>query len=214
MHKKPVNTVTGIILYKNEKEFIKRAVDHIYPHVDQLILCDDMSTDKSYDIVSDVLDLERKILRMRIPATFSNTAGFGDKKNFPMVWAKHQWILYLDADEVIEHEFWKNLPELISDPSLEAVALPRRNYIDGVLNRDAYPDHQFRLFRSYCRYIFSVHEELVGYNSQRGLHLSEEGYHIIHRKSSKRQAKQDKLYKSISKVKSQFLRPDGLTEVD
>ncbi len=202
---KELNSVTGIITYRNEKEFLKNSIDNIYPHVNQLILCDDQSLDNSYNIAISYPDPDKKILNIKIPLTISQVAGFGDKKNFSMVFVKNNWTLILDADEIIEDQFYKELPDMINDKKVEAYGLPRKNYINGIQTK-IYPDHQIRLTRSYCRYILPVHEQIVGYEHKNRLYLTGSGYHIIHKKSSQRQIVQINHYKNIKNNYKQFLK--------
>ena len=213
---KRTKNLTSVTLYKNEEEFIKKTIDHIYPHVDNLILCDDNSIDNSYSICKEYNDPDKKILNLKLPKVISDTWNIVDKKNFMLAFVDTWWILVLDADEYIEDSFYKDLPAMLADKSYDVYGIPRKNYIDGewIKTRETiagvldatYPDYQLRLFRARCRYCGSVHEEIVGFEHKRRLYLSENGPHMIHDKTSQRQRLQDKRYDELAKRKIQFTK--------
>ena len=208
--------LTSVTLYKNEEEFIKKTIDHIYPHVDNLILCDDDSNDQSYTICKNYDDPDKKILNLKLPKVISDTWNIVDKKNFMLAFVDTWWVLVLDADEYIEDAFYKELPNMMADRDWDVYGIPRKNYIDGewiktrkdiagVLEA-TYPDYQLRLFRARMRYCGSVHEDIVGHQNERCLYLSKEGPHIIHDKTSQRQKLQDKRYDELAKRKIHFTK--------
>ena len=208
--------LTSVTLYKNEEELIKKTINHIYPHVDNIILCDDNSNDSSYTICKNYVDFDRKILNLKLPKVISDTWNIVDKKNFMLAFVNTWWTLVLDADEYIEDGFYKELPNMMNDKKYDVYGIPRKNYIDGewiktrktvagVLDA-TYPDYQLRLFRARCRYCGSVHEEIVGFEHKRRLYLSENGPHMIHDKTSQKQKLQDKRYDELAKRKLQFTK--------
>ncbi len=203
--------VSGVILYRDEKDFILNAIDNIYPHVDELILVDDCSMDGSTSLVAEHLPSlnggNRKCRQIMLPTQLSSAWGFGDKKNFGLAMVKHPWTLVLDADETIEDEFYKDIGDMICDSRVEVYGLPRKNYINGKWETIAYPDFQYRLFRSFCRYTQAVHEEITGQRGDMVKQLSGDGFHIIHKKTSERQLRQDRLYRELRVRLKHMVRP-------
>ena len=94
--------LTGVILYRDEQEYLPKVIENIYPHVDRLILCDDQSKDVSAFIARSFSDSSKKILNVVLPKILSDRYGFGDKKNFALSFVESAWILLLDVDEIIE----------------------------------------------------------------------------------------------------------------
>lgn len=220
---KRTRDLTSVTLYKNEEEFIKKTIDHIYPHVDNIILCDDNSNDNSYTICKSHDDPDRKILNLKLPKVISDTWNIADKKNFMLAFVDTWWTLVLDADEHIEDAFYKELLNMMADKNYDVYGIPRKNYIDGewIKTREdiigvlssTYPDYQLRLFRSRCRYCGSVHEELTGYMHERRLYLNKNGPHIIHDKTSQRQKLQDKRYDELARRKIHFVKPKFMEKI-
>ena len=78
------------------------------------------------------------------------------------------WVLMLDADEIILAKDHVYFNELINRTDVDAWLLPRLNYPpEGAAGFGAYPDYQGRLFRNTIdqriRYSGAVHETLRGY---------------------------------------------------
>lgn len=193
--------VGGYILFRNEEETLLRAINDIYPWVDKLVLCDDCSEDNSVKIADDFIrnaDKDHKTKLVKIPKILSDMWAFHSKKNYTASFNDTYWQLCLDADEVIEIDFYKSLKKLISQDEIQVYFLPRLNYIDGVLvNEDDDKDYQGRLYRSFCVFHKPVHEEIVGYNKEHSMKL-EGNFHIIHKKTSSRQKTQNERYTNLA----------------
>jgi hypothetical protein len=71
----------------------------------------------------------------------------------------------------------------------------RFNYVDDA-PEEINKEFQLRLFKSYCRYISSVHEELVGWRHENKIELSEK-YFLIHKKNKTRHNERNLFYKGL-----------------
>ncbi len=83
--------ITVIILTKNEEQNIEKCIESV-KWCDEIILIDDNSTDKTLQIAKKYKTI---IYSHPLNNNFSNQRNFGISK------AKNEWILFLDADEVI-----------------------------------------------------------------------------------------------------------------
>ncbi len=104
----------------------------------------------------------------------------------------HDWVLMLDADEVILEKDFREIYDLVSQNEVDAWMIPRFNWVDRISGErgKAYPDYQGRLFRNYTdsriRYKYPVHEVLSGFTKKRDLPVQSEplnersGFHIHH----------------------------------
>jgi glycosyltransferase involved in cell wall biosynthesis len=75
--------------------------------------------------------------------------GFAAQKNFALSLCTSEWVLSLDADEVVSPELAASIQKIIAaPPSHTAYALPRRNLFLGRWMRHGgyYPDPKLRLF--------------------------------------------------------------------
>ena len=165
--------ISGAVLALNEEKIIPGVLDNLRPHVDELIVVDGGSIDSTVNIC------QKKGAAVYV---YSGKRHFGDMRNFAIQQCKGDWILMLDVDEVFSERFYDILPSLVNQTEFDAYKVPRENFIDGK-RTEVYPDYQVRLFRSYCRWIYSVHEECVGW--KKGEELGKDCC-IIHSKSSER----------------------------
>ncbi len=190
--------ISGVIICQNEEEIITRTIDNIYPYVGEVVILDGGSTDGTIDKIKSYPDKEGKIRLFR--NKFNKH--FGDQKNLAFSKVNGVWILNIDCDETIEQPLLEDIPVLIGQNRYHTYALPRKNFIDGV-QTEMYPDYQYRLFRSYCRFLYPVHEELM-YPHKHMKKLEGEGNHIIHLKSLVRQEEQNTLYDEMKDNCSNF----------
>lgn len=142
-----------------------------------------------------------RIVKKYTSKVFQNIFGghFGNQRNELIKITSGEWILMIDADEIIEDGFFNKIDELINRKDVDCYALKRKNFIieeDGVLKQTTvYPDYQLRLFRRYCRWIYPVDEELVGFKNK--ILLDEDNMNIIHIKTIDKQQIQWAKYEDI-----------------
>ena len=94
--------ITAIILTFNEEIHIERCIKSINKNVDEIIIIDSFSTDKTIEIC-------RKYKKVRFyKHKFKNHAN-------QLNWAirnlkiKPNWIIRIDADEIVEKNFFKKI---------------------------------------------------------------------------------------------------------
>lgn len=185
----------------NEEEIIERCLNSLYQLTKTIVVIDGGSTDNTPRIVSRWRSYKRKDVDLRMYRIPFNDH-FADQKNWAVSFAETDWVFVLDSDEVIESDLVEELKSIVENKEFDAVAIPRINYLNGK-KTEVYPDHQYRFFRQYCRYIYAVHEELVGY---RNLGFAEK--HIVHAKSMETFDGQQDHYEYITKNKPYALRYD------
>ena len=208
MGTKVVN-LSGVIICLNEEGFIVNAISNVYNLVDELVILDGKSEDKTLEAVKSFSDPFQKI------RLFSSRfdGHIGDQKNLAISKVRGIWSLLLDCDETLEPQLIEMIPQIIRTNKYQVFAFPRKNLIDGK-QTDVYPDHQLRLFRSFCRWAKAPHEELCGWYHESIKYLEGEGLHIIHSKSSARQKIQDKRYDEICAAKPHMEVADLIIEKD
>src|SRR5882672_3933667 len=90
-----MHRVMGIslcMIVKNEEDWIENALDSVRSVVDEIILADTGSTDRTLERAT---RFSPKVLH------FKWTDSFADARNFTLAEARHPWILVLDADECV-----------------------------------------------------------------------------------------------------------------
>ncbi|OGK21640.1 hypothetical protein A3C23_02590 [Candidatus Roizmanbacteria bacterium RIFCSPHIGHO2_02_FULL_37_13b] len=92
-----------IILAKNENESIKKTIESV-SFADETLIIDDDSTDNTVKIA--------KEMGVRVIAHPLNN-DFSKQRNFADIQAKGDWILHIDADEVITNALKEEIQEIV-----------------------------------------------------------------------------------------------------
>lgn len=126
----------------NEGKFIGRCLQSIKDIADEIVIADGRSTDETRQI--------EKKYRVRIIDTPNIPENFHIMKKLANDNAKGEWILQLDADEVVSPELAKEIKDTInSNPEENGFWIPRLNYFLGKFLKKGgvYPDYTLRLYR-------------------------------------------------------------------
>jgi glycosyltransferase involved in cell wall biosynthesis len=145
--------ISAILIVKNEEDNIIRCLDSIC-WVDQVVVVDTGSSDRTRELAekagADVFDLE--------------WMGFGASKAFALSKATGDWVLSIDADEVIIEPLAKEIKNAV-EMDFDGFRLPRlTNFLGRWIRHSGwYPDYNLRLFRRSCgKFTDSlVHEEII-----------------------------------------------------
>ena len=91
---------------------------------------------------------------------------FASQKNFCLSQAKHDWVLFLDADEQLSPELSQEINHTLANPVHSAYIIPRLNYIFGKVmhhtNWDPSSDAHVWLFDGRrARWTGIIHEQVV-----------------------------------------------------
>lgn len=145
--------VTAIIHTRNAEEYLEEVIDSLAGY-DEVLIVDMDSTDSTLEIA------RRKgcnILKVE-PMGYADPA-----RDFAMRKAGHDWVFFVDADELIPDELTQWLRNFIQSPgNVKAVAVPRKNMMMDFWNRASYPDYQLRILdRRSCTWPAFVHSRPV-----------------------------------------------------
>jgi len=165
--------LTAIIIAKNEQDKIADCIDSV-AWVQEILIIDTGSTDLTKDIAK---RMGARIIEYKGSGTYDKWRNCGLKN------AKGDWIFYIDADERATETLRNEINKIISThTSLNAYAIPRKNYILGQLFNYSgqWPDYQKRLFRKSAlkKWSGDIHEE-PHFDGEIG-HLSNPLKHIKH----------------------------------
>lgn len=129
--------VTAAIICFNEGKRIRETLKSVQ-WVDEIVVIDSGSTDKTVDICREYTD---KIF-------FNPWPGWMKQKNFALEKSSNKWILSLDADEIITPELSEEIRSELSAGGYDGYYIPRRAfYLGKPINHCGwYPDHKLRLF--------------------------------------------------------------------
>jgi len=158
----------------NEERYLQQCLDSIKEMADEIVIVDGGSKDKTLEIAR---SFTSNIIQTDNPPMFHLN------KQKAVAACKCEWILQLDADEVVTKALKGEILEKISSSTHEVNGyyLPRRNIFWGhpMKKTGVYPDYVIRLFKNGkgsfpCK---SVHEQIlidgqVGYLKEPLLHYS------------------------------------------
>lgn len=142
----------------NEEGNIKKFLDtHLW--VDEIVIVDGQSNDNTQKIIKTYQKKYKKIKLIVTP----NKPMFHINKQLAIDACKSDWVLQLDADEIISTDLKQEITSTINTTKLDGFWLPRSNYFLGRFLKKGgqYPDHTLRLYRRGRGHLpcLSVHEQ-------------------------------------------------------
>lgn len=148
--------ITATIITKNEALNIEQCLQSV-SWVDEIIVLDSGSTDGTQEICR---RLGAKLIETDWP-------GFGIQKNRALEMATNDWVLSIDADEVVTEELKIEIQAILADPqALVAYRIPRLNFFQNHKLKyclNAKHDAPIRLAqKKYAKFSNDcVHEEII-----------------------------------------------------
>lgn len=148
----------------NEEENIGRCLESVKDLADEIVVVDGSSSDKTAKIAE---SLGAKVI------ITTNKPMFHTNKNLAIDSCHGEWILQLDADEIVPSELAKEIQQIVKNPSRQPLVtshspvaywLKRKNYFLGryLKKGGQYPDPVIRLFKKGTAMLpaVSVHEQM------------------------------------------------------
>lgn len=142
------------MIVKNEETYLAQCFDSVKDIVDEIIVVDTGSTDKTQEICE------------HYHVSFYSYPwedDFSKARNYSLSFAQCDWILILDADEMILHSKKSDFMTLLLDTTLDAFIVTIYNYT-GLLEEEEYSiHHTLRIFRNHQGFCFqgAIHEQVV-----------------------------------------------------
>lgn len=119
--------ISVVVLTKNEEENIVDCLESVL-FCSEIIVVDDISTDRTRDIVKDFSKTHPKIklFERELSTDFSAQRQFGIDKS------KNDWIFFVDADERISKQLAEEIKESIKElEGYGGYLIPRKDYMWG-----------------------------------------------------------------------------------
>jgi tetratricopeptide (TPR) repeat protein len=142
------------MIVRDEEEMLPRTLEAIRPAVDEIIVVDTGSQDRTIEIAKSfgATVIEREW-----------TGSFSDARNVSLEAATGDWFLYLDADEVLVPEDAEKLRELAGQTWREAFYLHETNFTGTEEVGLSVVHSALRLFRNRPEYRFvgRLHEQIA-----------------------------------------------------
>jgi glycosyltransferase involved in cell wall biosynthesis len=141
------------MIVKNEEKCLAECLRSARPFVDEMIVVDTGSTDHTIDVARQ---------NGALVFLFPWREDFAAARNCSLRLAAGEWILVLDADEILQADDAADFLKLLSAPGVEGYFLPICSYLGegkGKMN-----DMAVRLFKNKSEYRFenALHEQVAG----------------------------------------------------
>lgn len=132
-----MNKLSALIITFNEERNIVRCIDSLREIVDEIVVVDSFSTDKTIELCE---SRGVKVIQNKFE-------GHIQQKNFALQQAKNDWVISLDADEALTEELKKSVIEILKTPTLKGYKFNRLTNYCGKWVRYCgwYPDTKLRL---------------------------------------------------------------------
>ncbi len=116
--------ISVVINTYNAERYLRRVLEHV-KRFDEIVVCDMESTDDTLSIAREfnckIVTFPKGEHRICEPA-----------RDFAIHSATHNWVLIVDADEIIPSSLMDYLYDMIEDPDFDALEVPRINKFMGV----------------------------------------------------------------------------------
>ena len=161
--------LSAIIITLNEDKNIQECFDSLKGVVDEILVVDSFSTDKTEEICR-----KNGVRFLQNP-----WEGHGLQKNWANKQATYDYILSLDADERLSDRLKEAILEIKKDWKYDIYSVNRLTYFQGrKLKYCFYPDRQLRLFdRRKTQWNLTFHDRII---TGKGITLKRTNKDIIH----------------------------------
>ena len=193
-----MSKISAVIITKNEAANIARCLQSIINVVDEILVVDAFSSDNTVKIAE---GLGAKVIQRK-------WIGYSQNKNYGNQLAQHDWILSIDADEVLSKELTTSI-QILALNEQQVYAMNRLNNYCGqwIKHCSWHPDWNSRLFhRKKAKWKGDfVHERLNFPSSIKPVRLEGLLYHYSYQNSADHWQRIEK----YAKLSAQQLYSDG-----
>ena len=143
----------AIITY-NEEDIIRKTIESVKDIAEEIVVVDSHSTDKTREIAR---DLGARVFE-------EDWKGYSAQKNSALEKCTQEWILFIDADEVLSDELKESMAKELAFPTADGYMINRRTYYLGdFLKYTWQPEWRLRLVRKSAnpRWVGQIHEKLL-----------------------------------------------------
>ena len=170
-------TLSLCMIVRDEEQMLPRCLAAVAPAVDEIVIVDTGSADRTVEIAK---SFGAKVIE------FEWTGSFSDARNVSFEAATGDWMMYLDADEVLVGEDIEQLRALTGRTWREAFYLVETSYTGELGDGGALVNNALRVFRNRPEYRFKdrLHEQIAhtlptytpGRVEQTGVRVTHYGY--------------------------------------
>jgi len=150
--------ISAVVITKNEESNIKTCLESLL-FCDEVIVVDDESIDKTR-IIAEKYNTKVYINRLE---------NFSSQRNFGLSKVNHEWVLFIDADEIVSNELKEEIVKKIDTLNINGFFIQRRDVFLGkkMQHGDLGKVSLMRLAKRNFKWVNDVHEvwEVTGKTS-------------------------------------------------
>lgn len=148
--------ISVVIITLNEEKYIENCIKSVKNFASEVVVVDSGSKDRTKEIAE---SLGAKVV-------FHKFVNFCDQKNYAKDLALGDWILSLDADEIIPEKLGSEIKSAVKQNEISAFSMPRENIIFGKFIRHTrwqpeFDRHVWLWKKGSAEWVGKVHEDLV-----------------------------------------------------
>lgn len=148
--------ISVVLAVFNEENNLRKCLESVKDLAWEIVIVDGGSTDKTLDIA---IEFGAKIIQTNNPPVFHIN------KNKAIDASSGDWILQLDADEIVTKELATEIKKAVTANGVNGFWVPRKNFFLGrfLTKGGQYPDYTLRLYRKGKGRLpaMDVHEQAV-----------------------------------------------------
>ncbi|MDO8638368.1 MAG: glycosyltransferase family 2 protein [Candidatus Daviesbacteria bacterium] len=173
-----MNKISVVLAVYNEEGNLSKVLDSVKDLADEIVIVDGGSADKTLEVAK---KFGAKIIQT------NNPQNFHINKNKAIDAATKDWILQLDADEIVSKDLVEEIKKVCEDSEINGYWIPRKNLFLGkfLTKGGQYPDYTLRFYRKGFGRLpgKDVHEQAVvrgkvGYLKNDLFHLRDKSFSI------------------------------------
>ena len=116
-------TLGVVAISYNEERDLPAFLEHLLPWVDEIVLVDDGSTDRTVEIAQAAGEKVSFLVHK-----METESGFGGQRNFGIESARSEWLLHMDVDERVPPTLAREIREAIPLGGFNAYRYRRKNF--------------------------------------------------------------------------------------
>jgi tetratricopeptide (TPR) repeat protein len=142
------------MIVKNEEKFLPQCLESVKGLVDEMIVVDTGSSDKTIELAE---KQGAKVFH------YSWNSNFAEARNFSLDQASGDWVLVLDADEVLAPDDKEVVRKLIQRDDMSGFMVRIQNLMDENKHPDYLEHFYVRIFPCHpdIRYVGAIHEQVM-----------------------------------------------------
>jgi tetratricopeptide (TPR) repeat protein len=154
--------LSACLIVKNEEKHLERCLKSVKPIVDEIVVVDTGSTDRTVEIAE---KYGAKI------GHFEWCDDFSAARNESLRLATGDWALWIDADEELDEGSFHQMREAVMRPQFAGYYFQIINLMDAQVQASTYVHTAIRLFRIIPGVEFTgrIHEQIIGGFKDRGM---------------------------------------------